>query len=300
MASPEPPPFLIISLYRFISTVSIAPTHPPSHVDYDPKKPHSAVLYDLRDEVHAQMLSLDATGLILLASEGINGTVCIPLRNETSFVVFFERHAHFGGGSGGEGGGPGRRRMRVGDYWGEGGRTGVVAAPAFDRMRVRVKGHIVTLKVPDGAEVDPLGGVGTYVDARGWNDVISDPDVLVVDCRNMVSSFVFSMNNFKNISYYMFCKYEIGLGTFEGAVDPGTEIFNDFPAWLLQAVKERMDLEDGWDEVVGSCEEAAKNEGPKPTKLAMFCTGGIRCEKSTSFAVMSGILPPDKVYHLDG
>ncbi|MEA1619852.1 rhodanese-related sulfurtransferase [Erythrobacter sp. T5W1-R] len=128
------------------------------------------------------------------------------------------------------------------------------AAPAmpFQRMKVRVKREIVTMGEPD---IDPALSVGHYVAPHDWNALISDPDTLVIDTRNA---------------------YEVAIGTFAGAVDPETRSFRDFPAWF-RAHRDTL------------------LEGKK--RVAMFCTGGIRCEKSTSFLRTEGIA---EVYHLKG
>lgn len=120
----------------------------------------------------------------------------------------------------------------------------------FLRMKVRLKKEIVTMGVEG---IDPTSTVGTYVAPEDWNALISDPDVVVIDTRN---------------------DYEVGIGTFEGAVNPETETFREFPAWF----------------------ERFKETNTKP-KIAMFCTGGIRCEKSTAFLKSQGV---EDVYHLKG
>jgi UPF0176 protein len=117
---------------------------------------------------------------------------------------------------------------------------------------VRVKKEIVTLGI-DG--IDPKREVGTYVQPEDWNALISDPDTVLIDTRN---------------------DYEVAIGTFEGAVDPKTKSFSEFPEWFRE---HRDELAAG------------------KTKFAMFCTGGIRCEKSTAFLKAEGI---DEVYHLEG
>jgi len=122
--------------------------------------------------------------------------------------------------------------------------------PPFARMKVRLKKEIVTMGQPD---VDPLASVGHYVEPRDWNDLIRSPDVAVIDTRN---------------------DYEVAIGTFEGAVDPETASFRDFPAWW-EANRHRF--------------------GNK--RIAMFCTGGIRCEKSTNYLLGQGV---PEVYHLKG
>jgi UPF0176 protein len=125
-------------------------------------------------------------------------------------------------------------------------------APAmpFHRLKVRLKREIVTMGVDD---IDPNQIVGTYVEPEDWNDLIADPDTVVIDTRN---------------------DYEVAIGTFDNAVDPLTKTFREFPGWLNAH----------HNELAGK-------------KVAMFCTGGIRCEKSTAFARQAGV---DEVYHLKG
>ena len=127
-------------------------------------------------------------------------------------------------------------------------------AMPFLRLKVRLKREIVTMGVPG---TDPNSLVGTYVMPEDWNALISDPDTVLIDTRN---------------------DYEVAIGTFEGAVDPQTESFREFPAWFRD-FRARLEA-----------------EGRKP-KIAMFCTGGIRCEKATSFVKAEGI---DDVFHLQG
>jgi UPF0176 protein len=122
----------------------------------------------------------------------------------------------------------------------------------FRRMRVRIKKEIVTMGVP---ELRPASQAGRYVSAQDWNAMIADPDVLLVDTRN---------------------DYEVELGTFEGAVNPGIQSFAQLPAWL--AAQGLLDPD-------------------KPRKVAMFCTGGIRCEKSTALLRAHGL---QEVFHLEG
>ena len=120
----------------------------------------------------------------------------------------------------------------------------------FGRMKVKLKREIVTMGQPD---VDPLARVGNYVAPADWNALISDPDTVVIDTRN---------------------DYEVAIGTFQGAVDPGTRAFGEFPDWW-QANRDRF---------------AGK-------RIAMFCTGGIRCEKSTNYLLGQGV---NQVFHLKG
>jgi UPF0176 protein len=120
----------------------------------------------------------------------------------------------------------------------------------FYRMKVRIKKEIVTMGVED---VDPNVTVGDYVEPEDWNALIADPDVVVIDTRN---------------------DYEVEIGTFEGAINPKTQTFRQFPEWF----REQKDFDPG-------------------RKFAMFCTGGIRCEKATAFLKAQGF---DDVYHLKG
>jgi len=129
-------------------------------------------------------------------------------------------------------------------------KESMASEPPFPRMKVKLKREIVTVGQPD---VDPLARVGHYVEPQDWNDLIRSPDVAVIDTRN---------------------DYEVAIGTFEGAVDPQTESFRDFPAW--------------WEE---------NKHRFHNKRIAMFCTGGIRCEKSTNFLLGQGV---EDVYHLKG
>ena len=168
-------------------------------------------------------------GTLILAPEGINGTVAGSAEAIADLVAHLDGMPEFAG-------------LEV--------KYSTADAMPFHRMKVRLKREIVTMGV-DG--IDPLASAGTYVEPGAWNALISDPDTVVVDTRN---------------------GYEVALGTFAGAVDPGTDSFRAFPAWVEA---HRADLQG--------------------KKVAMFCTGGIRCEKSTAFLRAEGL---DRVYHLKG
>ncbi len=169
-------------------------------------------------------------GTILLAHEGINGTIGAPTEEAMTTVMNF-LDTHFG--------------VNQGEV-----KYSTASDKPFERMKVHFKREIVTLKAP---EADPTQQVGTYVSAQEWNDLIADPEVVVIDTRN---------------------QFEVKMGKFEGAVDPMTTIFSEFPAF----VKENLD--------------PAKHK-----KVAMYCTGGIRCEKASSFMKAHGF---ENVYHLKG
>ncbi|WP_333683419.1 oxygen-dependent tRNA uridine(34) hydroxylase TrhO [Pontibaca methylaminivorans] len=168
-------------------------------------------------------------GTLLLAQEGINGTIAGP-RAGIDAVLAHIRSL------------PGCRDLE----WKEAASPG---AP-FGKLKVRLKREIVTMGEPG---VDPRARVGHYVEHEEWNALISAPDVVVLDTRN---------------------DYEVAIGSFEGAIDPGTESFRDFPAW--------------WKE------NRARFHNKR---IAMFCTGGIRCEKSTNWLLGQG---EQEVFHLKG
>jgi UPF0176 protein len=184
----------------------------------------------LRDPLRALCNAQDVKGTLLLAREGINGTIAgTPSAIEA--VIAHLRTL------------PGCADLDVA-------YSGAETMP-FHRMKVRLKREIVTM---GEADIDPLDGVGHYVAPADWNALIADPATLVIDTRN---------------------DYEVAVGTFAGAVDPKTKSFRDFPEWY-RAHRDRI---------------------APDTKVAMFCTGGIRCEKATAFLKAEG---HDAVYHLQG
>jgi UPF0176 protein len=168
-------------------------------------------------------------GSLLLAREGVNGTIAGPRAGIDAALAHLRAL-------------PGCAALEHKESFSE--------TMPFGRMKVKLKREIVTMGQPD---VDPLAHVGHYVAAADWNALISAPDVAVIDTRN---------------------DYEVEIGTFKGAVDPSTRSFRDFPAWW-EANKDRFHNK----------------------RIAMFCTGGIRCEKSTNFLLGQGV---SDVYHLKG
>lgn len=182
-----------------------------------------------REPLLQRCLDLGVRGTLLLAEEGINGTVAgsrdaidsllSELRSDPRLVDLVHKESYD-------------------------------EAQPFYRMKVKLKKEIVTMGIEG---IDPNHVVGTYVKPRDWNALISDPEVLLIDTRN---------------------DYEVEIGTFKGAVDPNTATFREFPEY----VREHYDPE-------------------KHKKVAMFCTGGIRCEKASAFMKQEGF---DEVYHLEG
>ncbi len=179
----------------------------------------------LLDYCRAQELN----GTILLAAEGINGTVAGSRIGIDALISYL------------------RSDVRLADIEH---KESCSDKMPFDRMKVRLKKEIVTLGVPG---IDPNKKVGTYVPADQWNDLIADPEVVLIDTRN---------------------GYECDIGTFQGALDPHTTSFRQFPEY----VRNNLD--------------PAKHK-----KIAMFCTGGIRCEKASSYMREQGF---EEVYHLQG
>ncbi len=168
-------------------------------------------------------------GTLLLAAEGVNGTVAGPAEGIENLLAHLRQQ-------------PGLEALEA--------KYATASQAPFGRMRVRLKQEIVSMGVPG---IDPLEQVGTYVEPEDWNALVDDPEVLLVDTRNA---------------------YEVRIGTFVGAVDPGTESFRDFPAWVAENV-----------------------DPSRHKKVAMFCTGGIRCEKATSLLLREGVA---EVFHLKG
>lgn len=186
-----------------------------------------------RPEIAQKFCGLGIKGSLLLAEEGVNGTIAgSPEAIEEALAILRAL--------------PGNEALEA--------KFAEAEEMPFLRLKVRLKREIVTMGVPG---TDPNSLVGSYVKPEDWNDLISDPDTVLIDTRN---------------------DYEVAIGTFEGAIDPQTETFREFPDWFREF---RAKLE---------------AEGRKP-KIAMFCTGGIRCEKATSFVKAEGI---EDVFHLEG
>ncbi|WP_237066625.1 oxygen-dependent tRNA uridine(34) hydroxylase TrhO [Microbulbifer guangxiensis] len=201
-------PIVVCALYKFVSLD-----------DFE----------SLRDPLLNVMLEHQVRGTLLLAREGINGTVAGSREGIDTLLTHLKSD----------------RRLAELDY-----KESHTDEMPFLRSKVKLKREIVTMGVEG---IDPRRTVGTYIKPQDWNALISDPEVLVIDTRN---------------------DYEYQVGTFENAVNPKTDSFREFPDY----VKEHLDPQ-------------------KHKKVAMFCTGGIRCEKSTAFLKEQGF---NEVYHLQG
>jgi UPF0176 protein len=183
----------------------------------------------LRQPIHDVMEKNHVRGTLLLANEGINGTIAGSRHAIDTVITWLKSD-------------PRLAELEC--------KESITSVMPFNRTKVKLKKEIVTMGIEG---IDPKQVVGTYVNAQDWNSLIDDPEVLVIDTRN---------------------DYEFQVGTFKNAINPNTQSFREFP----QYVKENLDSD-------------------KHKKVAMFCTGGIRCEKSTAFLKQQGF---DEVYHLKG
>ena len=211
-AAPTETPFVVAAFYKFVRLEDVEAVRP--------------IL-----QTHCRRAGL--LGTILLAPEGINGTVC---GSQTALEALMQAFA---------------ADVRFADITP---KFSFASEANFHRMKVRLKKEIVSMGQP---HIDPVGNVGAYVAPENWNQLIADPDTLVIDTRNA---------------------FEVAIGTFEGALDPMTSSFRDFPEWV-----------DGY--------LAKLDKTEKPKNIAMFCTGGIRCEKATAYLVGQGF---ENIFHLQG
>ena len=209
-------PFLTAALYKFASLPDYA---------------------DLQTPLMAVCERHQVKGTLLLAPEGINGTIAGPREGVHAVLTYLQQNPCLAG-------------FEHKEAWAD--------TLPFYRMKVRLKKEIVTLGVPD---VQPALNAGQYVKPHQWNALLADPALVLVATRN---------------------DYEVQIGTFAGAINPGTASFSELPAWVERETR------------VGG--KLAPLDGKKP-RVAMFCTGGIRCEKSTALLRSKGF---DDVFHLEG
>ena len=180
-----------------------------------------------------QLCAPDVRGILLVAHEGLNGTIAGPPEAIDRVLAGIRAL-------------PGFAELEL--------KFATADSAPFRRMKVRIKAEIVTMGEPD---LNPASNAGTYVSPEQWNALIADPDTIVIDTRN---------------------DYEAAVGAFEGAIQPNTRTFRDFPDWFRSEGRALLDR-------------------PTPPKVAMYCTGGIRCEKSTAFLKAEGV---EQVFHLEG
>ncbi|MCC2597007.1 rhodanese-related sulfurtransferase [Pusillimonas sp. MFBS29] len=204
--------FIVAALYKFVTLSDFKAMQQP--------------LFDFCD-------SQQVKGTLLLAEEGINGTIAGSQEGIDAVLAYLRSD-------------PRLATLEHKESWAE--------KMPFYRLKIKLKREIVTMGVPN---IQPDTMAGTYVSPEDWNALIDDPDVVVIDTRN---------------------DYEVAIGTFNRAINPHTSSFSEFPKWVQE--------QSGKDGVLG-----------KGAKVAMFCTGGIRCEKSTAYLRSQGF---DEVYHLQG
>ena len=188
-------------------------------------------LLSLQSDLHEICEKNNIMGTILIANEGINGTISGKTNEINQTISLLKSDKRF-------------TNIEI--------KYSSTDKQPFHRMKVRLKKEIVTIGLP---EINPNKKVGTYVKPEDWNDLISDPNVIVIDTRN---------------------KYETKIGSFQNALDPETSSFREFPDWVKKF-------------------KSSKENANK--KIAMFCTGGIRCEKASSLMKEEGF---EDVYHLQG
>ena len=188
-------------------------------------------LVALQDQLYAICNKNNVMGTILIANEGVNGTISAKPREIEKTLISIQKDDRFS-------------EIEV--------KYSSANKQPFHKMRVRLKKEIVTIGLP---EINPNKIVGTYVKPEEWNDIISDPDVILIDTRN---------------------KFEIKIGSFKNALDPRTTSFRDFPEWVKKFKQDKTNTN---------------------KKIAMYCTGGIRCEKASSLMKEEGF---NEVYHLQG
>ncbi|KAK2376260.1 Aldo-keto reductase str7 [Trifolium repens] len=239
--------------------------------------PDHAVFRDPLKQLCQQLL---VSGGIILAPEGINGSLCGTRESVEKVLAFIQSDDRL----------KGLRRIESPvspeeeaihqDYHGHSASSPLAAGEdvpfRWDHVRVKLKKEIVTLGMPT---ISPMEKVGKYISPKEWNSLISDPDTVVIDVRN---------------------NYETRIGKFKGAVDPCTTSFREFPSWVEERFElARTDAEHPKVDVNQSDQNAEKEtENPKHLpRVAMYCTGGIRCEKASSLLLSKGF---KEVYHLEG
>lgn len=185
---------------------------------------------EIQEHLQTYCTAQQIKGTILLATEGINGSIAAPAATVAAAIDYF------------------RQDPRLADLSYQTSTSN--GKPPFSKLKIKIKSEIVTFRE---SAADPNQQVGTYVDPQKWNKLIADPEVLVIDTRN---------------------QYEVEIGTFEGAIDPQTSSFTEFSDYVRQHL-----------------------DPQQHRKVAMFCTGGIRCEKASAWMLAEGF---PEVYHLQG
>ena len=205
--------------YKIVSLYSFFPFQENLILDLKNK------LLDIEDEN-------DLSGLIILATEGINGTICAD-KNVIDIVInLLKKYTD--------------RNLNI--------KINFSKKKVFKKLKIKIKKEIVTMGVP---EINPSQDNGTYIDSANWNKLIKNQNTIVIDTRN---------------------HYEVSIGTFQNSINPNTRNFCEFPKWVDDHLDTHLENEES-------------------TNIAMFCTGGIRCEKATSLLKNKGY---KNIYHLQG
>ena len=191
------------------------------------------LILDLKNKLLEIEKETDLSGLLIFASEGINGTICAE-KNVIDIVMnLLNKYID-------------KRNLNM--------KVNFSEKKVFKKLKIKVKKEIVTMGVP---EINPSQDNGTYIDSANWNKLIKNQNTIVIDTRN---------------------HYEISIGTFKNSINPNTRNFSEFPKWVNDHLDTHL-------------------ENEQSTNIAMFCTGGIRCEKATSFLKKKGY---KNIYHLQG
>ncbi len=191
------------------------------------------LIIDLKDKLLEIENENDLSGLLIFASEGINGTICAE-KNVIDIVInLINKYAD-------------NRNLNI--------KVNFSKKKVFKKLKIKLKKEIVTMGVP---EINPSENNGTYIDSAEWNKLIRNQNTIVIDTRN---------------------HYEVSLGTFQNSINPNTRSFSEFPKWVDDHLDTHL-------------------ENKESANIAMFCTGGIRCEKATSLLKKKGY---KNIYHLQG
>jgi len=191
------------------------------------------LVLDLKNKLLEIENENDLSGLLIFASEGINGTICAE-KNVIDIVLnLLKKYTD-------------NRNLNI--------KVNFSKKKVFKKLKIKIKKEIVTIGLP---EINPSENNGTYIDSADWNKLIKHQNTIVIDTRN---------------------NYEVSIGTFQNSINPNTRNFSEFPKWVDDHLDTHL-------------------ENKESTNIAMFCTGGIRCEKATSFLKKKGY---KKIYHLQG
>ena len=191
------------------------------------------LILELKDKLFKIENKNDFSGLLIFASEGINGTICAEKNAIEIIIDLIKKYTD-------------NRNLNL--------KVNFSKKKVFKKLKIKIKKEIVTMGVP---EINPSQDTGTYIDSTNWNKLIKNQNTIVIDTRN---------------------HYEVSIGTFKNSINPNTRNFSEFPNWVDDHLESHLKNKDS-------------------TNIAMFCTGGIRCEKATSLLKKKGY---KNIYHLHG